>query len=68
VGYVMSQAYRLAAASTVAPFEYMLLLYSLFWGWMVFGEWPPGTVFIGAAIVIASGVYIVWRERGVRAG
>ena len=63
VGYVMSQAYRLAAASTVAPFEYMLLIYALFWGWLIFGEWPPGTVFIGAAVVIASGVYIVWRER-----
>lgn len=68
VGYVMSQAYRLAAASTVAPFEYMLLIYALFWGWLIFGEWPPVTVFAGAAIVIGSGVYIVWRERGNRAG
>ncbi len=68
VGYVMSQAYRLAAASTVAPFEYMLLIYALFWGWMVFGEWPPATVFAGAAVVIGSGIYIVWRERGTRAG
>lgn len=66
VGYVMSQAYRLAAASTVAPFEYMLLIYALFWGWMIFGEWPPATVFAGAAVVIGSGVYIVWRERGGR--
>ncbi len=64
VGYVMAQAYRLAAASTVAPFEYLLMLYALFWGWTIFGEWPAPTVFLGAGIIVASGVYIVWRERG----
>ena len=63
VGYAMSQAYRLAAASTIAPFEYLLMLYALFWGWVVFAEWPAPYVFVGAGIVIASGVYIVWRER-----
>lgn len=63
VGYTMAQAYRLAAASAVAPFEYLLLIYSLFWGWTVFGEWPGPTVFAGAAIIVASGVYIVVRER-----
>ena len=39
VGYLMTQAYRLSHASTVAPFEYVLLIYALFWGWSVFGEW-----------------------------
>ncbi|MDF1729220.1 MAG: DMT family transporter [Sulfitobacter sp.] len=62
VGYLMSQAYRLSPASVVAPFEYVLLLYALFWGWTVFGEWPDDTVFIGAAIVIGSGVYVFLRE------
>lgn len=63
VGYTMAQAYRLAAASAVAPFEYLLLLYSLFWGWWVFDELPRPTVYAGAAIIVASGVYIVLRER-----
>ena len=63
VGYTMSQAYRLAAASAVAPFEYLLLLYSLFWGWWIFGEWPGPSVLAGAAIIVSSGVYIVLRER-----
>lgn len=63
VGYVMSQAYRLAAASTVAPFEYLLMVYALFWGWAVFDEWPGSTVFVGAAVIIGSGLFIVWRER-----
>jgi S-adenosylmethionine uptake transporter len=61
VGYLMSQAYRLARASVVAPFEYILLIYALFWGWFVFAEWPEATVFIGATIVIASGVYVFAR-------
>jgi S-adenosylmethionine uptake transporter len=66
VGYTMSQAYRLAAASVVAPFEYLLLLYALFWGWAVFGEWPAPRVLLGAFIIIGSGIFIVWRERGRR--
>lgn len=62
VGYSMSQAYRLSRASAVAPFEYVLLVFALFWGWIVFDEWPAPTVFAGAAIIIASGVYIFMRE------
>ncbi|MFC6584341.1 DMT family transporter [Sulfitobacter aestuariivivens] len=67
VGYLMTQAYRLSRASTVAPFEYVLLLYSLFWGWSIFGEWPEPTVFIGAAVIIAAGVYVFMREDRVKA-
>jgi S-adenosylmethionine uptake transporter len=62
VGYLMSQAYRLSRASVVAPFEYVLLIFSLFWGWTIFGEWPDNTVFVGAAIVIGSGIYVFLRE------
>lgn len=62
VGYFMTQAYRLSPAAVVAPFEYVLLLYALFWGWTVFGEWPDATVFLGVAILVASGVYIFMRE------
>lgn len=62
VGYLITQAYRLSSASVVAPFEYVLLIYALFWGWTVFGEWPTPTVFAGAAVVIASGFYVFVRE------
>lgn len=64
IGYLVTQAYRFSPASIVAPFEYVLLIFALFWGWMVFGEWPATTVFVGAAIVIASGVYVFLREGG----
>lgn len=62
VGYLMSQAYRLSRASVVAPFEYILLIFALFWGWTVFDEWPEPVVFAGAVIVIASGIYVFLRE------
>lgn len=66
IGYMMTQAYRLSRASVVAPFEYVLLIFSLFWGWTVFGEWPQSSVFVGAAIVIGSGVYVFVREGQVK--
>ncbi len=66
VGYLMTQAYRLSRASVVAPFEYMLLIYALFWGWTIFGEWPDATVFAGAAVIIAAGIYIFLREDRVK--
>lgn len=61
VGYCLSQAYRLSSASVVAPFEYVLMIFALFWGWVMFGEWPGPTVFAGAGIVITSGIYIAIR-------
>lgn len=62
VGYLMTQAYRLSPASAVAPFEYALLIYALFWGWTIFGEWPAPMVFAGASVVIGSGIYVFLRE------
>ncbi|MGB3246386.1 MAG: DMT family transporter [Sulfitobacter sp.] len=67
VGYLMTQAYRLSHASAVAPFEYVLLVFSLFWGWQVFGEWPETSVFVGAAVIIAAGIYVFMREDAVKA-
>lgn len=66
VGYLMTQAYRLSRASAVAPFEYVLLIYALFWGWLVFDEWPEPTVFMGAAVIIVAGVYVFLREDRVK--
>lgn len=63
IGYSMSQAYRLGRAATVAPFEYALLLYAMFWGWSIFGEVPGGFVLAGAGLVIAAGAYVAWRAQ-----
>ena len=53
----------LAPASTLAPFIYMQLLTMTILGFLVFGDLPDRWTLIGAAIVIASGIYLVHRER-----
>ncbi len=59
----ITQAYRIAAVSAVAPFEYSYLLWVTLLGFLLFGDVPgPRTIF-GAALVVFSGLYILYRER-----
>ena len=58
-------AYKLAPASTVSPFLYLQLLTMTLAGYFVFGDVPDWTTLAGAGIVIASGIYLVHRERVV---
>ena len=64
--YFMTQAYRYAPAAVIAPFDYTALIWGTLFGWLVWHELPGAHVWLGAAIVIASGLYIVHRE--TRAG
>jgi len=57
---------QLADASVVAPYQYSLILWSVLFGWQVFNEVPDAYTMIGAAIIVAAGLYIFWRERAVR--
>jgi drug/metabolite transporter (DMT)-like permease len=59
----LTESYRYAPASVVAPFDYMALLWAFFFGYMLFGEIPSGYVYAGAAIVAGSGLFVIWRER-----
>ena len=61
-GFFISQAYRMSEAAIVAPFEYIALPIAVFWGVLVFGEWPDKTTFAGIALILGSGLYIIWRE------
>ncbi len=64
VGQVLlTSAYRFADASVVAPFEYASMLMALGVGYFAFGETPTKIVLSGAALVIAAGIVIIWRER-----
>ena len=64
VGQVLlTSSYRHADASLIAPFEYASMLLALGVGLFVFGEVPTTTMLAGAAIIIAAGVLIIWRER-----
>lgn len=59
----MTNSYRFAQASTLANFEYAAMIWAIFFGWLFFDELPAAAVYVGAAIVIASGAFIIWRER-----
>lgn len=60
---LMTEAYRHAEASTVAPFEYTSILLAVAVGYFAFGERPTIHILVGAAILICAGIFIVWRER-----
>lgn len=63
IGYCLSQAYRLADAATVAPFEYVLLPMAVFWGVVIFGELPAWEVWLGIALILSAGLFVFLRER-----
>ena len=60
---LMTEAYRYAEVSTVAPFEYTSLILGLIVGYLVFSEVPTAHMLVGGVIVIGSGIFIIWRER-----
>ena len=62
----LTESYRYAPASMVAPFDYMALLWAFLFGYVLFGEIPTIYVYIGAAIVAGSGLYVIWREQRLR--
>lgn len=64
-GYFISQAYRVAEAGFVAPFEYLAMPLSILWGYLVFAEVPDPTTLLGAALIIGAGLFTVWRETRV---
>lgn len=59
----LTESYRLAEASLVAPFDYTSMLWALVLGYVVFSELPGWQVFVGAAIIAAAGLFVIWRER-----
>jgi S-adenosylmethionine uptake transporter len=63
IGYCLSQAYRLADAAVVAPYEYIGLPLAVFWGIVVFGDLPVWEVWLGMALILSAGLIIFLRER-----
>jgi drug/metabolite transporter (DMT)-like permease len=56
-------AHRRAPAPILSPFIYTQMIWMIAFGWFVFGDWPDRWTFTGAGIVIASGLYLLHRER-----
>jgi drug/metabolite transporter (DMT)-like permease len=64
----LTESYRYAPASVVASFDYTSMLWAFLIGYFFFGELPTIHLFIGGAIVVLSGLFVIWRERqlGIR--
>lgn len=60
---LLVSAYRFGDASLIAPFEYSTMLWAVLIGWFLFGDWPVTAVLIGSVIVVASGIYVILREK-----
>lgn len=61
--YAVTQAMRMAPAAIVSPFRYTRLIFSMSLGILIFGERPDGLTLLGAAIILAAGLYALYRER-----
>lgn len=61
--FLLSTAYKNAQASVVTVFNYSGIIWATTFGWMFWDEWPDRAIFIGGAVVIASNVFIVYREQ-----
>ncbi|MEJ6396747.1 DMT family transporter [Yoonia sp. 208BN28-4] len=61
-GFFISQAYRVAEAALVAPFEYLAMPLAVIFGIVVFDEWPDAVTYAGIALIVGSGLITLWRE------
>ena len=64
----MSQGYRVSVPAALAPFEYVALPMSVFWGVLFFGHWPDAVTYAGMALVCGGGLYVLNQERVRRSG
>jgi drug/metabolite transporter (DMT)-like permease len=63
--YLLIVGHRLAPASVLAPFIYTEIVWMIGLGYLVFGDAPNSWTLSGVAVVIASGLYLLYRERVV---
>ncbi len=61
--FFMTRAFTVASIAVIAPFEYTALVWALILGYAVWGELPNMNSWIGIAIIVSSGLYIMYRER-----
>lgn len=60
--YLMIKALNGAPASVIAPFSYSAMIWSLTYGYLIFGNFPEPVALVGIAIIVASGIYVAYRE------
>jgi drug/metabolite transporter (DMT)-like permease len=60
--YFWTQALHLAPTTAVSPFYYFLLVWAMLIGFLVWGDVPTASLLLGSAIVVASGLFLLWHE------
>jgi drug/metabolite transporter (DMT)-like permease len=60
---LLTESYRLAPASLLAPFDYTSMVWVFLLGYFFFNEVPSIYVLVGAAIIAVAGLFVIWRER-----
>src|SRR5262245_30263423 len=60
--YGWTKAIHLAPTSVVSPFQYFSLIWAMMLGFMIWGDVPTVSLLVGAAIVVGSGLFLLWRE------
>ncbi|MDX0403576.1 EamA family transporter [Sinorhizobium medicae] len=63
---LVNRALKLADAATVAPLQYTLLFWAIFFGWLIFGDTPRLSMVLGAGLIVASGLFIFFREQQLK--
>ncbi|NNL63578.1 MAG: DMT family transporter [Woeseiaceae bacterium] len=64
--FMLSAAFRYAAATVVTIFNYTGIVWATLFGWLIWNEWPLPIVMVGASIVVVANLLIVWRESRLR--
>lgn len=58
----MTGALRWGPVSVVLPMDYSIIVWTTLFGWLIWGDLPTSAIWVGAALIILSGLYIAWRE------
>ena len=61
----VNRSLKLAPASVVVPYQYSMIVWAVMFGYFVFGDVPSVATIIGAAIIVAAGIYIFFREQAL---
>ena len=64
--YMLTAATRMGEVSVIAPYRYTRLIFALVIAVSVFGERPDALTYLGATIIVGSGIYTLWREARLR--
>lgn len=60
--FLWARAHHFAPSVVLAPFGYQQLLYMAVWGWLLFGDVPGTAVLLGATLIVASGLFLLWEQ------